>query len=234
VASGQDAEHLRDLRNELEGTRDLDRIGVAVQQTTAALADVAPDDALTVDQKEKLAASLATLRAAPLEDLFRSAADRARVKEHMGLLISLAAAGYDSWRDLVVKATARAPGADEPLPATTSSTFAPRTFLWSQSPIYDVGKPAAIEAIVATSEPVTATLEYRRLGEDAYAEVPMQRGFGASFSAAVPSDILQGDVIEYFVEVRHATSGETIPALRYPTTAPLRPLWMVANGASRH
>lgn len=228
-ASGEQRERLNDLRDEFEGERAVDQIGQAVESTLPILAELEKsEDPPTPEQEERLAAAIANLRDVPMESLFRSAADRVRVKEHLGLLMSLSASGHASWRKLVLEAEAKLSDAEpEPVSAGTRTTaFEPHTFLWSRSPVYEVGKPAPIEAIVATQQSVKAVLRYRELGTEDYSEVPMEKVAAASYRAPLPASALQGSIVEYFIDVRDATTGEAIPSLRHPTTAPERPLWM--------
>jgi len=99
----------------------------------------------------------------------------------------------------------------------------PHTFLWARSPVYEKGKPAVVEAIVATAEPVQAVLRYRKIGEKEFASVPMEQGWETSFRGMLPESALQGDVVEYFVEVS-SPDGRVLPELRYPRS--VETVWM--------
>jgi hypothetical protein len=131
--------------------------------------------------------------------------------------------GHARWLEVIDEVEKGAGETDRPPPASAKS-FAPHTFLWARSPVYELGVPRTIEAIVATTEPVKAVLRHRELGDGEFASVPMQQGYGMSFRADLPATALTGGVVEYFVEVS-TPDGEPIPGLRYPRSTPS--VWIV-------
>jgi hypothetical protein len=233
-ADGERAERLADLQSELALTRALDATGSAVQEVLAALAAAKDDNPVPPEKRQRIAAAAAALRATPLDAAFVAGASRARVKEHVGALLGLAVMGEPSLRELVALADARSGTAAPPSasPSGGSPTFTPHSFLWSRSTRYDTGAAVPVEAIIATTEPVTATLKYRTLGGEPYASVPMQQRRGSAYTADIPAEALTGEVVEYFVDVASARTGQPIPALRYPTTAPALPAWIAPRKAA--
>lgn len=219
VPGALEQERLELLRNEMRATKTLDEIGQTMRR-------VYPSKKQKIEPQEleqARRAALPELRRERMREALEQSANRTFVKEHLGLLIGLSG-GHARLREVTAQIEKETGSPARPEDAKPRDVrIVPHTFLWARSPVYEKGKPAVVEAIVATAEPVQAVLRYRKIGEKEFASVPMEQGWETSFRGMLPESALQGDVVEYFVEVS-SPDGRVLPELRYPRS--VETVWM--------